>query len=319
MIENAQQYWELIQKGNIPDPTWITLQEQLKVVFANDEPIPQLIQTIADLPFPKELGLCDSQQYDTFVAGVILGLVKVHLDTTGELLKPPYNAPQPGRTVQNGRLSWIEGGSARAETAANLQYREEKQKSWETFKKMDTTEACKAALVTQFTDTKPADWKRLKKFTQEGRVLRTFCNKTTAQEATVIFDEDNDDLELEVCERLYQPSSVAGSPKGTGTAVKFHSPAGKYRSGNIYFALGGNQHGAEIDFYCGPESAEGALDDQNDQETTDVLEALFPDYKAEWDAAENYHVITLKPGQSIEELQNVLRERITAAGGIEHA
>lgn len=312
--ENALEYWDLIkiiapQQGLDRNPVWHELSAQINTVIEQDTE--KTIKAIIALPFPKSLGLVDSREYDTFCAHVIEGLQKVIRDTGKEPEPLPPNAPGRSRQVVSGMMSYYDySGTARASTAYDKEVQEEMRKKDDEMEKLDSTEACKEALAKHYASTPgandPKAWKRKKKLQQEHLITRVFECPKAKLTASVIFDSEADE----------DPFYVVEEEVTAPTPGKFSKVYGPDRTGEVYFSMG-NIEPDYIDFYCGPQVKAGHLDDLNDPGLDKTLEELFKGYDFELAAAENFHIIKPKSGQSVAELKDEIIKKIVGAGAID--
>lgn len=308
--KTAFDYWTLITPVLEQNATGSALNEQVCAILTPALDTEELIKEIINFPFPTSLGLVDSTEYDTTCANIIKGLHKV-IQANGLTPKPlPANAPTAGATARHGSLSWIAGGSSRAQVTADLGYQAEREKARKESSNLDSTGGCRGALAAHYSsnpkEADPKAWKRTGKFTQSGKIFRTFTCKATGKEATAIFDPSLDDEPEEAI--WIEDGTIAPS----GSPATFPKVYGKYRSGRVHFSI--NAVDDTISFYCGPETEEGRIDDLDDQGVVKVLENIFKDQDIEIAAAENYHMIKPKPGQSMADLKQLVLDRGTAAG-----
>lgn len=67
----------------------------------------------------------------------------------------------------------------------------------------------------------------------------------------------------------------------------------------------------QVDFFCGViDSEHGGFDEEDDHQTP-ILEALFHDREVDIGAAECYHMISGRPGETIQQLRKLLRDRLS--------
>lgn len=310
-IKTANEYWNAVNLHLLQDFTGQEVRKQINALVTPGIATEDLITKIINLPFPKELGLVDSQDYDHTCAMIIKGLHKVITDN-GEIPKPlPANAPKVATKVTKGIMSWLEGGSSRAKDAADIIYEEKSVQARKETVALNSTEGCRKALAEYFGDNPneadPKVWKRTGKFTQSDKIFRTFICKDTGNEATVCFDPAYDEDPEDAI------SCFKGAIKPSGSLTTFPEVYGKYWSGKVHFSINAAED-SELSFYCGPESNEGGLDDMDDPGISKVLETIFKDQDIELGAAENYHIIKPKAGQTLEELEKLVIERVTTAG-----
>jgi hypothetical protein len=100
--------------------------------------------------------------------------------------------------------------------------------------------------------------------------------------------------------------------------TQFKPITGRNVTGRVLWSLGENQ-GTEtdfIDFFCGAEASGGGLNYNYDTQVTPVLGELFKDHETEIGAAEDYHYIWPNKGETVEQLQAVVKERLTTAGAV---
>ena len=311
----AKEYWELVttiseKNGLIYNEVWTELSNQITPIIDREEDTEKVIQEITKLPFPEFLGLCDSREYDTFCAGVIGGLQKVIRDAGKTPAPLPANAPTMSRQVVAGNISYYDNtGTSRASAAHAKQAQEEMEKEEQELEKLDSTDACKEALADHYSSNPIAKdakaWKRKKKLKEGEIITRVFECPAAKLLASVIFDRDSEEP-LTVVEE-----EVKSRVKGT-----FPKSYGKDRTGSAYFSMN-NVESDYIDFYCGPQTRAGHLDDINDPGVDATMEELFKGYDFELAAAENFHIIKPKAGQTIAELKEEVINKITGAGAID--
>jgi hypothetical protein len=104
-------------------------------------------------------------------------------------------------------------------------------------------------------------------------------------------------------------------------------------SGRVIFSLGDNfgeslwwadedektsKEKIGIDFYCGPETKEGYVEDNYDCGMYEQLEELFKSlgFEASIGASENYHEIVIPDGMEPEECWSIVSEALIKAGAI---
>jgi len=171
-------------------------------------------------------------------------------------------------------------------------------------RKQDTTEGCREVLACEFEGTTKSDWKRKKKFMLHGKVIRVFENEKSGKKASVLLDPEYFEV---------GPTVIEEEIVNSTTPRVFPKIYGLDRSGRVHFSLSSIDAG-EVSFYCGPEMTNGNLDDHDHQGVIGTLEELFRGYDMELKAAECFHIIRSKMGQSAEDLARFVVQTIVDAG-----
>lgn len=311
-IKTAKEYWDVIQanQGRVPSlqysSVWPVIEKQVSAIITKDPTAStqEVINSICAMDYPEDLGTCDSQEYDTILVQIVKGLEKVGKDN-GETIVIPANAPTECTLVRSGMISYWTGTS-REMTKRDEEARKSIAEMEAEYDKLDTTEGCRDVLVKQFKGTSKSDWKRKKKFTLHGKTVRIFQNKKSGSEVSVVLDPEDMEEGAQIVNEAISNSNPAN---------KFPKVYGPNRSGKVYFALNTIEDG-EVSFYCGPEMSDGSLDDLDDEGVINTLEELFKGYDIELRAAENFHIIHPKTGQSEEALAQFVVETIVNAGAL---
>lgn len=311
-FNNAKELWAIIAASpysRLTNPSaWEALIAQITPLVAScgdkAADTKALVSKILELPFPKDrLGLCDATEYDTYCRSIIEGFHRVIRNQGEEPDVLPATAPQFATLTQIGAAVAV-SGSSRAGQARAKEVSSEREQIQAEIKRLDSTDECKKALIKHYGEDRK--WKRTKKFNHGSEIARVFKDKNGAM-VTVLLDPHADELdEIIRIEEVEAQSPVKG---------KFTPPVGKGFTGRVLFNFGENQEPEEIDFFCGPEEGRG-MSDQHSPITDKVIEEIFSDYEIEVAAAENYHTIVPKAGETVEDLQRVVRTRLEAAGAI---
>jgi hypothetical protein len=273
--------------------------------------IEALIKQMCDLPFPVDLGMVDSREYDTMCAGIIGGLQKVIRDNGGVPGPLPPNAPKMAKTVRNGMLSWQEGGSARAYDKWQADCVQESKDAQAIIDSLDSTAACKDALAKAYAGDAvkglAKNWKRVSKEKKDDRVIRTF--EAAGEQAQVIFDPSEDEPEQAL--RVYKEAPTKTAP---GQFPKIFGPD---LNGSVLFSRN-NLEDDEVSFYCGPQETNGCLSDRYDYQADvqPVIESIIGTRESDLYCAENYHSVKPAKGETVKELAAYLDRAMKAAGAV---
>lgn len=162
----------------------------------------------------------------------------------------------------------------------------------------DTTELCKQAIISKYPQTKVEDWKRTAKLKEGGKVVRNFKHVKANLAISVIFDGNY------MVTPMQATVPVSAFPPVVDRFNDF--------SGRIVWGFGENCDSKEVDFYCGPETKGGYLSDGCDF-TSEIYTKIFG-RKGDYNAAENYHIIYCKRGETMTDLKEFIRKALTAAG-----
>jgi hypothetical protein len=189
----------------------------------------------------------------------------------------------------------------------------------------DSSEGAKKVIETFYagdpTKSQIKNWKRTRKWKEGVIVHRSFLAADGTQ-VLLSFNPANNTF------RLFPMAPDTSTPV-VKSNLKFPDPlANKNKYGNynseqrewaeeftgVTIWSWGHDHPDGLDFYCGPESFHG-LFDQEHPRTENFLRELFADRPSiQIAAAESFHEVPLKPGETIDQLKALIRDRLTQAG-----
>jgi hypothetical protein len=164
----------------------------------------------------------------------------------------------------------------------------------------------------------PKDWKRQSKKQECNLIVRVFKNTKTK---TLVRVEEDPEGNLRIGETGSIPTA-GGAIQGDQMKVDFQpKPASGDLSGKIIYSMGDDEDEQDpewVPFYCGPETKDGFLEDQGDNDTATKLEQLFADFPGLLDvnASENFHMMRVPVGMTVKATEKLIKDRLVRSGAV---
>lgn len=161
----------------------------------------------------------------------------------------------------------------------------------------------------------PKNWKRIRKCVPMDRYeLRVFQNRKDKDHFVTVWNASEPPYRREIEFNVFDGANWIPPKKG-----KFPVVLKEGCTGNIAFAIDviedseDSEDGVDIQFCCGPEETDGAIDDSSECWEDKTLEEIFGDKDIEIGVSESTHVIHANKDES-----ELIKKRLLKAGAVEY-